>query len=485
MKLPFTKLRHSILAASIALTCGAQAAEELSLIRADFSNTALDSDASGTARAIFTPNSPKFRLDLFNLTPDAEYQFTVDGIVEETITADRRGKVNLDFRATASAGKLALDFDPRNAVLGIVNGDGEVLSVVFSGEGEPEDIRVDERTTLLPLIEGESGRVSLRYLEQKNKDRFIVHFNGLERGTYELFVDGELQAEIDLNKGRSTQRTFELGKNAQANKGGGNGNSPKKLVLDFDPRNLIVDVVREGVIVFSGEMLAQIPGIEDQEGETTVELTPTAADADATGSALIHVDEDGELSLQVQVGGLAPGAYDVVIGGEIVGSITVTGTEVDGLATIVFATEPEAGELLLDFDIFGETLEIRQGATVFLEGTLPQTITELPPSTVVETELPLLNQGEVVAASGHITLTKDADTLTSVEVDLSGVAAGSYDFRVGTEIQGTIVVADVNGVVSGELIFGSEEGNEPLDFDPTGQTVTIEQAGTVLLSRPL
>jgi hypothetical protein len=279
--------------------------------------------------------------------------------------------------------------------------------------------------------------------------------------------------------------TFELGKNSHAAKNGGGSKSPKKLDLDFDPRNLIVDVVRDGVIVFSGEMLAQIPGIEDQAGEVTVDLTATTADADATGTAVIHVDEDGELSLQVQVGGLAPGAYDVVIGGEIVGTITVTGTEVDGLATIVFATEPKAGESLLDFDIFGETIEIKQTDTVFLTGTLPQTVTELPPSTVVETELPLLNQGEVATASGHITLTKDGDTLQSVEVDVSGLAAGSYDVRVGTEIQGTIVVADVNGDLVGELIFGSEEGNEPLDFDPTGQTVTIEQAGTVLLSRPL
>src|SRR5215203_5183061 len=138
MKLPF---RHLILAASIAIPCGVEAAEELSLIRATFARTGLDSDASGVARAIFTPNNPKFRLDLSNLAADTEYQFTVDGILEETFTTDRRGGAHFDFRVNGTGEKKALDFDPRDAVLGIANADGDVLTVVFSGEGEPEDIR--------------------------------------------------------------------------------------------------------------------------------------------------------------------------------------------------------------------------------------------------------------------------------------------------------------------------------------------------------
>jgi hypothetical protein len=481
MKLPFIPARSLILAASIAVACGAEA-KELSLIRATFDNPGVDADARGVARAIFTPNNPKFRLDLFGLTPAATYQLSVDGILEETLVADARGGVHADFRLNGTGTKLPLDFDPRDAVLGILDENGEVLSVVFSGEGEPDDIRVDERTTLLPLLEEEGGRVELRYLEQKNKDRFIVHFLGLERGTYEFYVDGQLQAEIDLNKGRSTMRSFELMKNGKANPGVGKG---KKVALDFDPRGLIVDVVREGTLVFSGEMLAQIPGLEEQVGEANLVLTSTGVDADATGSALLHRDADGELSLQVQVGALPAGTYDVVVGGVIVGTITVTGLEPDGLATVVFSTEPEAGEFLLDFDVFGETIEVKQGATVFLNGTLPLTLTELAPPTTVETELPLLNQGVIATASSHITLTTTGTTLDAVEVELTGVPAGPYDFRVGTEIQGTIVVSDVNGVLVGELRFSADADDEPLDFDPTGLTVTIEQGGTVLLTRPL
>jgi hypothetical protein len=51
-------------------------------------------------------------------------------------------------------------------------------------------------------------------------------------------------------------------------------------------------------------------------------------------------------------------------------------------------------------------------------------------------------------------------------------------------LKGSIVVADVGGVLTGTIEF-SASGDAPLDFDPTGQVVTIEQAGTVLLSRAL
>jgi hypothetical protein len=479
-------VRHLTLASLMCVACNLEA-HELSIIRSDFTNSGVDPDARGLVRTVFNPTNPKLRLDLSGLTAGSTYQFAVDGILEDSFVADSRGRVHLDFRISSpSGGKRALDFDPRGAVLSISDPNGEILSQVFSGEGESDDIRVDERTSLLRAETELRGRVELRYLEQKNKDRFIVHLLGLERGDYEMFVDGQSVGTFDLNRGRSTSRTFELGKNGHNDKniGKGKGNL-KKVALDFDPRGLVVDVVRDDAIIFSGEMLAQIPSLLPQVGESNLVLTSTGTDADATGTALLHLNEDGELSLTVQIGALPAGTYDVVIGGVLRGTITVTGLEPDGLAEVVFSTEPDANELLLDFDVLGETIEIRQGATVFLNGTLSETLTELPLPTTVETELPLLNQGSVETASAHITLTTNGTALEGVEIDLGGVPVGNYDFRVGTEIQGTVVVTDNDGVLSGELIFANDGVNQPLDFDPRGQTVTIEQAGVVLLSRPL
>ena len=481
MKPSFFAVRPLILAASLCTVLGADA-RDLSLIRGDFENAGVVSGAKGTARAIFTPNNPKFRLDLSGLTPDATYQFSVDGILEETIVADRRGRVHKDFRLTPTAGKLALDFDPRGALLSVNDGTDELLAMIFSGEGEPEKMRVDERTDLLRAETETDGRVSLRYLEQNNQDRFIVHFLGLERGDYELFVDGQLTEEISLTKGRSTHRTFQLWKGKHVSKNG----KGKNKTLDFDPRGKVVDVVREGEIIFSGEMLAQIEGINGvQVGEAALDLTSTGLDVDATGSALLSLDQEGVLSLTVEVGDLPAGDYDVLIGGTTRGTLTVTGAEPGSTGTLTFATEPEADEILLDFDVFGQTVEVRQGVNSYFTATLPLTLTELAPPTTVHTELPLLNQGVIATASSHIEFTTEADALIDLEVDLTGVPIGNYDFKVGGILKGTIIVADVDGVISGELRFANDGIATPLDFDPRGQTVTIEQGADILLSRPL
>jgi hypothetical protein len=490
MKPSFVLFKPLVLASSVCMILGAQA-RELSLIRGKFSGG--ETEITGTASAVFTPNNPKFRLDFRRLEPNATYNFTVDGVLEEALTTDHRGGLHLDFRLNPTGRKLPLDFDPRGKILALDNGTEQVASMIFSGEGEPTDIRVDERTRLVPVDPESSGRVDLRYLEQRNKDRFIVHLHGLDRGAYELYIDGQLQAEIDMSRGRSTMRSFEVLKNAQGAKKPGNGNShgngngnSKKLELSFDPRGLIVDLVKDDAILFSGEMLAQIEGINGvQVGETTTVLAPTAADADATGTATVALGADENLTFTVAVGALAPGDYDVVVEGVVRGTITVTGTDPATTGEIVFSTEPEAGELLLDFDPLGKTLEIRQGTTVFLTGEIALSLTELAPPTTVETELPLLNQGVTADASSHVTLIEEGTALVGFEVEVEGLAAGNYDLKVADTVKGTLVVADVDGVLSGKLVFANDGSSLPLDFDPRGQTVTIEQTGTIYFRRAL
>src|SRR4030095_1514474 len=165
MKTPTLSLKALLVAGLGCLLLQAEA-KEMSLIKGNFANTGVDTDAKGTAAVVFTGN-PKFRLDLSNLAPGGTYQLTVDGVLEETLTASARGSVHADFRLNGSGEKLPLDFDPRGKVLDIKHGTTVILSMVFSGEGEPDAIRVDERTSLAPVGTQEGGRVELRYLEQK------------------------------------------------------------------------------------------------------------------------------------------------------------------------------------------------------------------------------------------------------------------------------------------------------------------------------
>lgn len=494
-------------------------AVELSIIKGNFDSTGVDTDARGQASSILNKGIQRFDVDAWGLTPGATYNLTLDGVVEATLTASAKGSIHADFRnhtrggrggdddsqgdedrvrtlTPGHGGKMPLTFDPRGHQLALSDGTADVLTMVYSGEGEPDDIRVDERTSLAPVDPATTnGRVELRYLEQKNKDRFIVHFHSMDRGTYQIFIDGELQAEVEMTHGRSDMRTFELLKNPRLiarSKGHGNGNDKgghgkgsKKLELDFDPRGLVVDIVKDGVIAFSGEMKAQIPGLGGEfAGEASATLTTTGVDADATGTADVVLAPDGTETLTVAVSALPAGDYEVWVGGMLRGTITVTGTEPASSGQIVFSTNPTASESLLNFDVLGAAVEIRQGATVFLTGTIGSELTPVDVTTT-STTLPLLNQGVTADASGHATLTEDGTTLTSFAVEVTGLAAGNYDLKVGGAVVGTLAVADVSGVLSGGLVFDDSVGGLPLSFDPRGQTVTVEQAGTIYLSRTL
>lgn len=358
-------------------------AVELSFIRGPLENTGIESDASGTVRSQFKGNYIRMYACVRGLTPDTPYQITVDGNIEADFVASSEGSANVQFRLNPTGSQYALDFDPRGKEVVVTDGTSPVLSMIYSGEGEPTELIVDERTSLVRSETLSRGRVEARYLDQKNKTRFILHFLGLDRGVYTLRVGGEDKATIDLSKGRSGQYTFEANKHGMVKHGppagkgpkgnGSHGKGPKRSALDFDPRGELVELVAEDeTVAFSGTMLAQIDGLPVEDEATVVDLVSTGVDTDATGSAEVVVDEAGETTLTVSVAQLPIGDYEVWIGGAARGTLSVvddgsgTGATV---GTLVFATLTTGTEVELDFPIAG-TLEIQQAGTVLLSGSL-------------------------------------------------------------------------------------------------------------------
>jgi hypothetical protein len=481
-----TRFAKTFLAAATFAACGLSAsAVELSLIRTAMENTGVDSDAAGSLRSNFTPGNVELRASLSGLTPGAVYHLNVDAVTQADVTADSRGRSEVRFRVRAQGARQPLDFDPRGHLVAVNDGTADVLTAVYSGEGESDEIRVDERTSLERGTAVTRGKVEARYLAQKNQTRFIMHLLAMERGTYTVYVDGQPEATVDLTRGRSRMLVFRT--NSKAAKKGGHGNGSNNLDLAFDPRNKVIDVVAEdGSIAFSGVMLAQIRGVnaaEEATSETT--LTSSGLDPDATATAVLSVNSNAEREFSVEVEDLPVGAYDLSVGDVVRGTINVTD---DGTGKtsgeIEFSTSPDDGELLLDFDPAGQTIQISQGANVYFTGT----VNTLTPTTGVTTSfsLPLLNQG-VVAGSGDVDYQAAADA-TTFTVSVSGVAAGDYDVLVGGVSKATITVADVNGTLAGSVTFSSAAaaGELALDFDPLGETVDVAQAGgTVILSRPL
>jgi hypothetical protein len=350
----------------------AASAVELSLIRGPMANLGADADASGTVRSIFKSSYAKLWANLKGLTPGGVYQLAVAGNVEAEFTADNRGAALVEFRVAPTASQFALDFDPRGQEITVSDGTQDILAMVYSGVGEPTELIVDERTDLTPAVEGTSGKVRARYLDQKNKTRFILHLLGLERGVYTLTVGGVEEAQIDLTKGRSAMVNFEANKHGPLKVAGkGNGKGPKnRHALDFDPRGQLVELSLNGAVVFSDVMKAKVDALP-QITEQIVTLVNSGQDADAAGEAVIITDEAGEITFTVAVTGLPVGSYDIFVGGNPRGSLTVTDDGVGGTSgEIVFATVTDGTQIELDFPLTG-MLEVSQGGVIYLSAPLP------------------------------------------------------------------------------------------------------------------
>ena len=372
----FTKI--TLLSGLLALASPLASAVELSFIRGPLQSTGADPDASGFVRSIFKGADSRLWATLRGLEPGASYELTVDGTAEASFVADAQGRACVKFRVSGT-GDTALDFDPRGKEIAITSGTSNVLSMIYSGQGESTALIVDERTDLTPA-EGSAteGRVRARYLDQRNKTRFIVQFLGMTRGTYTLRVDGTDVATVDLNRGRSATVRFETNGHSAVKSGNGNGNGntsggagkgKNRYSLDFDPRGKLIEVLSGNVVVYSDVMLAKVHGLPTETTEV-VPLVAAPADPDAAGNAEIVTSTNGDQRLTVAVSNIPAGDYDVLIGGTARGILTVVDNAGVTSGEIIFDNEPAEGEVLLDFPLTG-AIEISQAGTVFLSATLP------------------------------------------------------------------------------------------------------------------
>jgi hypothetical protein len=373
------RIKHTLLCSLLTLATSLGHTRESSLIRGPLENTGIDTDASGTVRSAFTCRDTDLDVRLSGLTPGAPYQFIVAGTAEADFVGDAKGRACLQFRLEPDVDEFALDFDPRGQELAVTDGTSNVLMMVYSGEGEPDALVVDERTTLARADGVLNGRVVARYLDQKRKTRFVLHLLGLDRGVYTVRVDGLDEAEVDLSKGRSALVVFENNtlkglKSKQHDGHPGNGKGRKnKHELDFDPRGKLVEIVKDETVAFSGVMLAQIEELESEVevDEVIVPLDSAGIDEDATGSATIATDATGKTTFTVAIDFLPVGTYELVIGETPRGNINVKdeGTD-DTHGKLIYSTAPTGTELLLNFDPSG-SIQIRQGELVFFSGELP------------------------------------------------------------------------------------------------------------------
>lgn len=473
----------------------AASAADSSVVQSDLVRTGLDVDAKGKLQAQLGAKSSHLLLQLSGLEPNTVYLIEIGGVVEGSVTTNRRGAGSVRFRSPTSGRDQALDFDPRGQVLRVLLGAESVLQATLGAAGEPAGAVVIERVSLpLGANVTATGKASAEYrLEKSGRRRFKVELQGAGAGPFALYVGGVERGAFTV-RGRLAQIKFDTV-------------DAKVLPLDFDPRGQVVDVVSGGEVLFSSELAAQIPQVNVASPTFSVsEIASTGEDPDGTAKARLLVDDRARKHFSVEVEDVPEGSYDLLVEGAKVGEIAVgpaqnkavkaksnSGGEEGGTeGEIVFSSGAgdDADEAELTFDPTGKTLTVSAGETVYFSSVFTPSVKGsgkgVPSSkeTASELEEVLNTTGVDADATGKARYRVDERGRHRFNVEIEDVVAGDYALFVAGERRGTITVAQSPEELAGELEFTSkkEAGKRPLNFDPRGQLIEISDAVGVYFS---
>jgi hypothetical protein len=460
-------------------------ARDLFRFEAPMAPTGIDVDASGTLRCEFRTDDAEVEVRCNGLTPGNTYSLVVGGLIEGHFTTRSDGTGRIRFSKPRTSGSKRLDFDPRSKLVAVNDGANDVLEVVCSGDGEPANLDLRELTSLQPTVFAVGGESKALYRVKDDGERiFKVQISRVPLGEYDLYVGGILRGTITVVSVKGVNRG-ELKFSTVTD-------DLDEVLLDFDPRGAVVDVIRDGNVHFTGAMEATFGGINDcQLTELTQLLTSTGLDGDASAEARFRVRDDCDRDFKVELEDLPVGSYDVYVDGALRGQASVTNSLSGTRGQIEFDTEAnDPGEILLSFDPRNKLVEVKQGVAVYFSAVFTGAGGGGGGSCdVEETAITLINSGVDGDAKGEARFRQETDCDQDFRVEIENLPADDYTLRVGGVDRGTVTVVDIGGGdFEGQIEFDTdpdEPGEVLLDFDPRGQLVEIVKSGVVYLSRSM
>ena len=215
------------------------------------------------------------------------------------------------------------------------------------------------------LPPGDSGEAEgkAKFWERSDRTDFQVSAEDLADGEYEIHVCGANEGLLTVSGGE----------------GSAHFRSPEaegKELLTFDPRDCLIEIIQSGAVhLTSGEnvLAEKDKGKKDEDDEdegTKVELDleSTGVIEGAEGEAEYEVESD-ESEFEVEIKGVPAGTYGLYVNSNHVGDIEVASDGEEG--KIKFSNPQEEGTELLDFEVWGATVEVMSGADTILWVTFP------------------------------------------------------------------------------------------------------------------
>jgi hypothetical protein len=310
---------------------------------------------------------------LKKLDGSTEYLLLSDGVELARFTTGSNGSANFTIDLLATGDTSSAPVDPRGALLTVSDGVNDVLEawVMADPLDDPHKAKIKECTDLeADLAFAPEGAASARYdLLPNGRSRLSLKVVHAPAGDYDLLVDDAMVATFTPNSAGNAKLSFRStgpkGKSKPHN---------QKLGLGFDPRHMLIEIQAVGTtdVYFSGEMLAQIPGVNACAFDGVIELLSQGPfQTTGAGEMALGTEDDCDRFFDVSVSDLADGSYDVAVGGALVAPLGIT--VVGGVGQVRFETNADdPGELELDFALdSGSTVTVEDEGVVMLKGVLP------------------------------------------------------------------------------------------------------------------
>jgi hypothetical protein len=297
---------------------------------------------------------------------------------------------------------------------------------------------------LIP-IGGATGGGHVQFLLDTTGRSAFFELNGLLPDTdYSVMMDGVVVATLSTDPSGHTAE-----------------NQPV-LTSAFDPRSH-----RLAIVDPDGVEVLELPPPSDPR-YASAEVAPLSSFG-AGGGSVRTAWLGGVESVSVELDGVDAGSYDVLADGMIQGSIDT----VDGHGQLV--------ESPPSFDPETAMIEVQRGGVDYYAGGSRASIEGIDWCLRGSVEQPL---DALTGGLGWASLTTRASCDRRFEILIEDVPMGDYDVVVGGVVEGVLTVGeDQFGATSGSALFTTNESSGlPLDFDPVGQPIEIEQDGVVYFS---
>ena len=351
--------------------------------------------ARGSVEWVLAGGTAELDIEIENVSV-GDYRVMIGGIDRGEINAqpddgDNDADGEIEFYSPQRGFNPLLDFDPRGQAVAIQRDGQTILSATLPAEGSLVGFDYDDaegerslRQVMTNSGTFPSGRAVAEWERDDDYVNFEVDVDDIPAGRYSLVVDTIARGVIDVRQDSDGDTDGEIEFYSPARAG--------YPVLDFDPQGALVEVVDGSTTLFFTDFgTASDNDASDDTGSADDDWTWQGSDRDirfrlgnqgvyprAYADVYYSLDEQG-LEFEVEIEDVPAGAYTLKVGGIERGTIQATGdgdddndSPFDAEGEIEFSENPDdADELLLDFSVRGETIEILEGDTVIFSGTFP------------------------------------------------------------------------------------------------------------------